>query len=58
MPKILVWDWPVRVFHWAIVLLTSLLWGGMFCWISLDARFGESAQRLVELTNFITQRKF
>ena len=28
--------------HWAIVLLTSLLWGGMFCWISLDARFGDA----------------
>ncbi len=28
--------------HWGIVLLTTLLWGGMFCWITLDARFGDA----------------
>ncbi len=28
--------------HWGIVLLTALLWGGMFCWITLDARFGDA----------------
>ena len=28
--------------HWGIVLLTNLLWGGLFCWISLDTRFGDA----------------
>ena len=32
------WLW----LHWGIVLLTTLLWGGMFCWITLDARFGDA----------------
>lgn len=28
--------------HWGIVLLTTALWGGLFCWVSLDARFGDA----------------
>ncbi|MEO8366216.1 MAG: GGDEF domain-containing protein [Pseudoxanthomonas sp.] len=28
--------------HWAIVLLTTALWGGLFCWVTLDARFGDA----------------
>ncbi|KAF1709499.1 GGDEF domain-containing protein [Pseudoxanthomonas sacheonensis] len=26
--------------HWGIVLLTTALWGGLFCWATLDAGFG------------------
>ena len=28
--------------HWGIVLLTTALWGGLFCWVALDARFGDA----------------
>lgn len=28
--------------HWGIVLLTTLLWGGLFCWVILDQRFGDA----------------
>lgn len=28
--------------HWGIILLTATLWGGLFCWITLDARFGDA----------------
>ena len=28
--------------HWGIVLLTTLLWGGLFCWVTLDPRFGDA----------------
>lgn len=28
--------------HWGIVLLTTALWGGLFCWVTLDARFGDA----------------
>ena len=28
--------------HWAIVLFTTALWGGLFCWTTLDQRFGEA----------------
>ena len=28
--------------HWGIVLLTTMLWGGLFCWVTLDARFGDA----------------
>ena len=28
--------------HWSIVLLTTTLWGGLFCWVTLDARFGDA----------------
>lgn len=28
--------------HWSVVLLTTALWGGMFCWATLDARFGDA----------------
>jgi diguanylate cyclase (GGDEF)-like protein len=28
--------------HWGIVLLTTTLWGGLFCWVTLDARFGDA----------------
>jgi len=28
--------------HWGIVLLTTTLWGGLFCWVALDARFGDA----------------
>lgn len=28
--------------HWAIVLFTTALWGGLFCWTTLDLRFGEA----------------
>ena len=28
--------------HWAIVLSTTALWGGLFCWVTLDMRFGEA----------------
>jgi len=26
--------------HWGIVLVTTALWGGLFCWATLDPRFG------------------
>lgn len=26
--------------HWGIVLLTTALWGGLFCWATLDSGFG------------------
>lgn len=26
--------------HWGIVLLTTALWGGLFCWTTLDSGFG------------------
>jgi diguanylate cyclase len=26
--------------HWGIVLLTTGLWGGLFCWATLDPKFG------------------
>ena len=28
--------------HWGIVLLTTMLWGGLFCWVTMDARFGDA----------------
>ncbi|HEY5971642.1 MAG TPA: GGDEF domain-containing protein [Pseudoxanthomonas sp.] len=28
--------------HWGIVLLTTGLWGGLFCWVTLDTRFGDA----------------
>jgi diguanylate cyclase (GGDEF)-like protein len=28
--------------HWGVVLLTTALWGGLFCWTTLDARFGDA----------------
>ena len=28
--------------HWGIVLSTTALWGGLFCWTTLDLRFGEA----------------
>ena len=28
--------------HWGIVLSTTVLWGGLFCWTALDLRFGEA----------------
>lgn len=28
--------------HWSVVLLTTALWGGLFCWTALDARFGDA----------------
>jgi diguanylate cyclase (GGDEF)-like protein len=28
--------------HWGIVLLTTMLWGGLFYWISVDPRFGDA----------------
>lgn len=28
--------------HWGIVLLTNMLWGGLFGWVTLDPRFGDA----------------
>lgn len=28
--------------HWGVVVLTTTLWGGMFCWVVLDPGFGPS----------------
>ena len=28
--------------HWGIVLLTNMLWGGLFAWVTLDPRFGDA----------------
>ncbi len=32
-----VWDWPLRVFHWALVILIALQWASAeFHWISME----------------------
>ena len=28
--------------HWSVVLLTTALWGGLFCWATVDPRFGDA----------------
>ncbi len=28
--------------HWSIVLITTALWGGLFCWATLDPAFGHA----------------
>lgn len=50
-PKILVWDWPVRVFHWLLALCVAGAWvtADSKRWLMTHLAFGYTAALLIGL---------